>query len=269
MRFWEGRSDVEVIWMISGVLLPTLFLMASFMTLRAIVQNRIRRRQMLRAGVAVGMMEDEQRSRRRRRRIRLPGMPRFRMPTEEQVVSFLRRDRRRPVNLGGDRRAAMRMMESMEAARVGSAADVLAEAIALTPGVAEGMEMAGAPVKVERVVADAAAAASTAPVDAALDVPAPADAHAVTPAMVAAGGAAPSGDEAAADAATDEAPDEDDAEAARKWAERMKDFDGRAPSDAAARVVNRGAAKEGGLAARVTARQKKQRKRIGRGKGLV
>lgn len=267
MRFWEGRSDVEVIWMISGVLLPTLFLMASFMTLRAIVQNRIRRRQMLRAGVAVGMMEDEQRSRRRRRRIRLPGMPRFRMPTKEQVVSFLRRDRRRPVNLGGDRRAAMRMMESMEAARVGSAADVLAEAIALTPGVAEGMEMAGAPVKVERVVADAAAAASVAPVDAALDVPALADAP--TAAMVAAGGAAPSGDEAAADAATDEAPDEDDAEAARKWAERMKDFDGRAPSDAAARVVNRGAAKEGGLAARVTARQKKQRKRIGRGKGLV
>lgn len=244
MRFWEGRSDVEIIWIISGVLLPTLFLMASFMTLRAIVHNRIRRRQLLRAGVVIGMMEDEQRSR-RRRRIRLPGASRFRMPTKEQVLAFLRRDRRRPVNLAGDRRAALRMMESMEAARVASAGDVLAQAIASTPGVAEGMEMAGAPVPIEHAVTAA---------------PPPAEAPTeVSPVVVTAA------------AATDEEPEvsDDDAEAAKKWQERMKDFDGRAPSDAAARVVNRGAAKEGGLAARVTARQKKQRKRIGRGKGLV
>jgi len=243
MRFWEGRSDVEIIWIISGVILPTLFLMASFMTLRAVVQNRIRRRQMLRAGVVIGMMEDEQRSR-RRRRIRLPGVPRLRMPTKEQVIAFLRRDRRRPVNLAGDRRAALRMMESMEAARVASAGDVLAQAIASTPGVAEGMEMAGAPVAMDH----AAAAAPT-----------PAEVPAAVVAV----------DAAAADTDDSTPTSDDDAEAAKKWQERMKDFDGRAPSDAAARVVNRGAAKDGGLAARVTARQKKQRKRIGRGKGLV
>jgi hypothetical protein len=198
---------------------------------------------MLRAGVVIGMMEDEQRSR-RRRRIRLPGVPRFRMPTKEQVLAFFRRDRRRPVNLAGDRRAALRMMESMEAARVASAGDVLAQAIASTPGVAEGMEMAGAPVAI-----DHAAAATPTPAE----VPA---------AVVAVDAAAAETDDATPTS-------DDDAEAAQKWQERMKDFDGRAPSDAAARVVNRGAAKDGGLAARVTARQKKQRKRIGRGKGLV
>lgn len=246
MRFWEGRSDVEIIWLISGVLLPTLFLMASFMTLRAIVQNRIRRRQMLRAGVVIGMMEDEQRSRRRRRLVRIPGMPRFRMPTKEQVLAFVRRDRRRPVNLGGDRRAALRMMESMEAARVASAGDVLADAIAATPGVAEGMEVAGAPVAVDRSAAPPAEPVVTSEV--------------VVPAAVAA--AEPVAENGGSDEPTDD-------EAAKKWQERMKDFDGRAPSDAAARVVNRGAAKDGGLAARVTARQKKQRKRPGRGKGLV
>ena len=246
MRFWEGRSDVEIIWLISGVLLPTLFLMASFMTLRAIVQNRIRRRQMLRAGVVIGMMEDEQRSRRRRRLVRIPGMPRFRMPTKEQVLAFVRRDRRRPVNLGGDRRAALRMMESMEAARVASAGDVLADAIAATPGVAEGMEVAGAPVAVDRSAVPPAESVVTSEV--------------VVPAAVAA--AEPVAENGGSDEPTDD-------EAAKKWQERMKDFDGRAPSDAAARVVNRGAAKDGGLAARVTARQKKQRKRPGRGKGLV
>lgn len=252
MRFWEGRSDVEIIWMISGVLLPTLFLMASFMTLRAIVQNRIRRRQMLRAGVVIGMMEDEQRSRRRRRLVRLPGMPRFRMPTKEQVVAFLRRDRRRPVNLSGDRRAALRMMESMEAARVASAGDVLVEAMAATPGVAEGMEMAGAPVVIDRSSAEPLAesgAGDVVPVDA-------------VPAVAAAAGPDVDDDPDASGESADE-------EAARKWQERMKNFDGRAPSDAAARVVNRGVAKDGGLAARITARQKKQRKRPGRGKGLV
>jgi len=247
MRFWEGRSDVEVIWLISGVLLPTLFLMASFMTLRAVVQNRIRRRQMLRAGVVIGMMEDEQRSRRRRRRIPLPGVAKLRMPTKEQVVAFLRRDRRRPVNLGGDRRAALRMMESMEAARVAAAGDVLADAIAATPGVAEGMEMAGAPVTIDRPADPVAGAA------------------ALTEPLVAT--AAATAIDQPAD--TDEQGEPSDDEAAKKWSERMKDFDGRAPSDAAARVVNRGAAKDGGLAARVTARQKKQRKRPGRGKGLV
>ena len=59
--------------------------------------------------------------------MRLPGVPRFSLPSKDRLVAFFRRGRRRSVSLAGDRRAAMRMMESMEAARVASAADVLVE----------------------------------------------------------------------------------------------------------------------------------------------
>lgn len=55
MRFWEGRTDAEVIWLVAGVVLPVLFVVATLTTVRSLIKAaRYRRRLARRQAVAAG-----------------------------------------------------------------------------------------------------------------------------------------------------------------------------------------------------------------------